>query len=193
MSLHYALIRCAPRRSVCHIITESGPRVGSMHNSSGLHTLRGQAGRLSLRSVGCLRLFRSCPSPYREVLRPVRSCRHRLRHRRLHAALRSHLCLLPCRAPLTHSPSHYRPLRGREVAKREPSRHEVGIGSHIGRNTAYQNFWRLNFAPHSGGAPLHPCIFRTAQRGRRLSLRRAGGGSSDGKRGKIPLSTPLTT
>lgn len=121
MSLLYALIRCAPRRSVCHIVTESGPRVGSMHNSPGLHTLRGQPIRLPLRSVVWPHLFRSCISPCREVLRPVRSCRHRLRHRRLHTALRSRLCLLPCRAPLTHSPSHYRPLRGRAVAKREPT------------------------------------------------------------------------
>lgn len=97
--------------------------------------------------------------------------------------------LRPLHAPSQSRRAIYRP-RAERYAKREPTA-RGRIGSHVGRNTAH-------LGRGEGGVAIltHFFTFISIFRGGRGSrgglLHRAGGGSSVGKRGKIPLLTLLT-
>lgn len=127
-------------------------------------------------------------------------------------------CLKPCGLRLASMPRclkpllHYRlrhvPLCAPSLPRRAilpptmglkgvPSVSQVATRSALAHTLAalpsIKNFWRLTFAPSAVAPPCTPAYSDKSREGRWSSLRRAGGGSSDGKRGKIPLSTPLTT
>ena len=97
--------------------------------------------------------------------------------------------LRPLHAPSQSRRAIYRP-RAERYAKREPTA-RGRIGSHVGRNPAH-------LGRGEGGVAIltHFFTFISIFRGGRGSrgglLHRAGGGSSVGKRGKIPLLTLLT-
>ena len=103
----------------------------------------------------------------------------------------------PSASGLRHTPSrspHYRPepFTAHEGQSGKPSmshhRHVVGHGSFVGLLPYSVGFGAWPRWPSEGVAPLHPCIFREAKKGRCPLLRRAGGASlPTGKREKFPF------